>query len=133
MRFILYLLLVLLTFPDVSTAAQKDALLNPDSQVGSKSASEGGDKQTDPPRAQPPTFPDLSEVSPKASELKQKADETREIISTSTKILSRNKEIDEAEARQQKLREMILKISNSDNWDATQISDANIVVLKEKR
>jgi potassium efflux system protein len=134
LRLFLSLLLLLLTFPDALNAAQPSAsLLNPDSQASAKTAAQGSDNKISPPEAKSPTFPDLSEVSPRASELMQKAEDTRKIISSSTKILIQKKEIDAVEAHQQKLRDLILIISSSANWDITQLYDANILLRKENK
>jgi potassium-dependent mechanosensitive channel len=134
LRLFISLLLLLLTFPDALNAAPSAAsLLNPDSQASFKNETKIGNKQKAPPEAQSPAFPDLSEVSPRASELLLKAADTRKIISDTMKILSRKNEIDAFEAHQEKLRNMIIIISSPNNWDATQIYDANIVLMKENK
>jgi potassium efflux system protein len=134
MRLYSYFLLVLLVFPGVSTAAQDTGpLSNPDSRESLKNAATDRAGKEKDPESLMPNFPGLSEVGPKASDLTKKADDTRKLISSSTKISSQSLDIDKAEARLKKLQDLVAKISDSDYWDATQRSDTNVLILKEKK
>jgi potassium-dependent mechanosensitive channel len=129
-----YLFLALLAFPVGSTIAQSTgALLSPDSQANSKNAETAGSDKEKNPEVRVLIFPDLSEVGPRTLELTIKADDTRKLISASTQTLSQNLDIDKAEARLRKFQDLVTKISGSDDWDATHLSDANLVILKEKK
>ncbi|MFH0729074.1 MAG: mechanosensitive ion channel domain-containing protein [Pseudomonadota bacterium] len=134
MKIVSCFLLILLAIPDVSIVADtKGNALKSGSGMGSNLvATKGNDKEMA-PAVQTVTFPGLAEVGSKAAELTKKADDTRRIISTATNTSSRNQEIDEAEARLQKLQVLISKFSDSDNWDTTNLSHANLLILKEKR
>ncbi len=131
--FLSLIIVLLLTFPAaLATAQNTGSLLDPGSQPSSKAVADDANTSVNSPKAKTPAFPNLSEVVPRASDLISKADVTRKVIANSINILSRIQEIDEIQARQQKLQNLILKISDTDGWDAGEIFDANIVIMREK-
>ncbi|MDX9788168.1 MAG: mechanosensitive ion channel [Desulfobacterales bacterium] len=132
MRLFLFLLLFLLMFPAVPVAAESpNPLLNPHARVMDKPPATTGDNTQEASGAT--AFPGLPFVGPRASELKTKADDTRKIISTYTQTVSQTQEIDDAERRFQKRRDLVLSLSEEDNWDTTKLVDDRLMLLEEKK
>ena len=89
-------------------------------------------RQETPDAVLPPKFPGLSKLGPKVSELEINAESTRKIISTSSQTLLLQKKIDLTEAHLKIHQDMISKFSDSWQWDAIELSDSNIIILREK-
>jgi hypothetical protein len=132
--FLLSLLLISL-WPDSSADAQSKAVTIGQLPVLSpKSApKESKAKTEEASKPATPAFPGLAEVVPNEAQLSKAAAEVKERIAAAWDMTTLNAEIADCEVRHEKVKELIGRMGDPENWDFGRLTDARTLILKERR
>ncbi len=119
----------------VPVAAQsKDAasrpipLLSPKAAPGENAANM---KEASQPAA--PVFPGLAEVVPNEAQLTKAAAEVKERIAAVWNMVALDAQINDCEVSHEKMKELIARMGDPDSWDLSRLSDARVLVLKDRK
>jgi small-conductance mechanosensitive channel len=128
-------LLALGLWPAVPVNAQReDGTLRPIPLLSPKAAQEDNSaKMKDDSQPATPVFPGLAEVVPNESQLAKAAVEVKERVAAILNMASLDSQITDCEVRQEKMKELVNKMGDPDGWDLSRLSDARVLILKDRK
>ena len=128
-------LLVLGHWSAVPVNAQREGgTLRPIPLLSPKAAQEdSAAKMKDASQPATPVFPGLAEVVPNESQLAKAAVEVKERIAALWNMGELSSQINGAEASHEKMKELIGRMGDPENWDLSRLSDARAIILKDRK
>jgi potassium-dependent mechanosensitive channel len=115
-------------------AQSKDGALKPIPLLNPKTAhGEKTEKIKEASQPATPVFPGLAEVVPNESQLAKAAAEVKELIATVCNMAVLNAQITDCEAKHEKMKELIGKMGNPESWDLSRLTDAKVLILKDRK
>ncbi|MHC1727447.1 MAG: mechanosensitive ion channel family protein [Syntrophobacteraceae bacterium] len=115
-------------------AQSKAGAFKPMSPLSPKAASgEQTEKIKEASRPATLVFPSIAEVVPNESQLAKAAAEVKELIAEVWNMAVLNGQITNCEAKHEKMKESIGRMGNPENWDLSRLTDARVLILKDRK